>query len=79
MNFSSARNSLKSFAHLLGNTSAAKGKKIEDDEEDETMNHEDVPAEDKEPLFDAVDTVQDTLRIFADMVPHIEVQRCCHE
>ena len=48
MNFSSARNSLKSFAHLLGNTSAAKGKKIEDDEEDETMNHEDVPAEDKE-------------------------------
>jgi len=31
--------------------------------------------EDKEPLFDAVDTVQDTLRIFADMVPHIEVQK----
>ena len=30
--------------------------------------------EDKEPLFDAVDTVQDTLRIFADMVPHIEVK-----
>jgi argininosuccinate lyase len=30
--------------------------------------------EDKEPLFDAVDTVQDTLRIFTDMVPHIEVK-----
>ena len=30
--------------------------------------------EDKEPLFDAVDTVQDTLRIFADMVPHIDVK-----
>ena len=30
--------------------------------------------EDKEPLFDAVDTVQDTLRIFADMIPHIQVQ-----
>jgi argininosuccinate lyase len=27
--------------------------------------------EDKEPLFDSVDTVIDTLRIFADMVPHI--------
>ena len=31
--------------------------------------------EDKEPLFDAVDTVQDTLRIFADMIPHIMVQK----
>ena len=30
--------------------------------------------EDKEPLFDAVDTVQDTLRIFADMIPHIQVK-----
>jgi len=27
--------------------------------------------EDKEPLFDSVDTLIDTLRIFADMVPHI--------
>ncbi|WP_153109126.1 argininosuccinate lyase [Propionivibrio limicola] len=27
--------------------------------------------EDKEPLFDAVDTVSDTLRIFADMIPGI--------
>ena len=31
--------------------------------------------EDKEPLFDVVDTVQDTLRIFADMIPHIVVQK----
>ncbi len=30
--------------------------------------------EDKEPLFDAVDTVTDTLRIFADMVPGISVR-----
>jgi argininosuccinate lyase len=29
--------------------------------------------EDKEPLFDTVDTVLDTLRAFADMVPGIEV------
>ena len=28
--------------------------------------------EDKEPLFDSADTVLDTLRIFADMVPHIQ-------
>ena len=27
--------------------------------------------EDKEPLFDSADTLIDTLRIFADMVPHI--------
>jgi len=30
--------------------------------------------EDKEPLFDSADTLCDTLRIFADMVPHIEVK-----
>ncbi len=29
--------------------------------------------EDKEPLFDAVDTVKDSLRAFADMLPAIEV------
>ncbi len=28
--------------------------------------------EDKEPLFDAVDTVLDSLRAFADMVPHVQ-------
>ena len=31
--------------------------------------------EDKEPLFDSVDTTKDALRIFADMVPTIQVRR----
>ncbi|HVS26273.1 MAG TPA: argininosuccinate lyase [Burkholderiales bacterium] len=31
--------------------------------------------EDKEPLFDAVDTVTDSLRIFAEMLPAISVKR----
>ena len=31
--------------------------------------------EDKEPLFDAVDTVRDSLRAFADMVPHIRSRK----
>ncbi len=31
--------------------------------------------EDKEPLFDAIDTVRGSLRVFADMVPAIEVKR----
>ncbi len=31
--------------------------------------------EDKEPLFDTVDTVKDSLRAYADMVPAIEVKR----
>ncbi|MBK8767016.1 MAG: argininosuccinate lyase [Burkholderiaceae bacterium] len=30
--------------------------------------------EDKEPLFDTVDTLHETLRIFADMIPGIEVR-----
>ena len=30
--------------------------------------------EDKEPLFDSADTLRDTLCIFADMVPHIQVK-----
>ena len=30
--------------------------------------------EDKEPLFDSADTLRDTLRIFADMVPHIQIK-----
>ena len=30
--------------------------------------------EDKEPLFDSADTLIDTLRIFADMIPHIQVK-----
>ncbi len=31
--------------------------------------------EDKEPLFDAVDTVQGSLRAFADMMPHVQAKR----
>ncbi len=31
--------------------------------------------EDKEPLFDAVDTLTDTLRIYADMIPGISVNK----
>ncbi|WP_211825528.1 argininosuccinate lyase [Kistimonas asteriae] len=31
--------------------------------------------EDKEPLFDTVDTVRDSLRAFADMVPHIRSRK----
>ena len=31
--------------------------------------------EDKEPLFDAVDTVKGSLRVYADMIPHIAVKR----
>jgi argininosuccinate lyase len=31
--------------------------------------------EDKEPLFDAVDTVRDCLRAFADMIPAIESRK----
>ena len=36
--------------------------------------------EDKEPLFDAIDTARDTLTAFADMVPALEVDRArCRE
>jgi len=31
--------------------------------------------EDKEPLFDTVDTLKGSLRVFADMMPVVEVQR----
>ena len=31
--------------------------------------------EDKEPLFDTVDTLKDSLRAFADMVPHIQARK----
>jgi argininosuccinate lyase len=31
--------------------------------------------EDKEPLFDAVDTVNACLQVYAEMIPHIEVRR----
>ena len=35
--------------------------------------------EDKEPLFDTVDTLQDTLRIFCELVPGIEVKAAAME
>ena len=31
--------------------------------------------EDKEPLFDTVDTIRDSLRAFADMVPHLQAKK----
>ncbi|MEK9713010.1 MAG: argininosuccinate lyase [Thalassolituus sp.] len=31
--------------------------------------------EDKEPLFDTVDTLRDSLRAFADMVPHLQARK----
>src|SRR5690606_18481743 len=31
--------------------------------------------EDKEPLFDTVDTLRDSLRAFADMVPHLMARK----
>ena len=51
--------------HLIGLITLMKGQPLAYNKDNQ---------EDKEPLFDAVDTVQDTLRIFADMVPHIEVK-----
>ncbi|NOR41403.1 MAG: argininosuccinate lyase [Gammaproteobacteria bacterium] len=35
--------------------------------------------EDKEPLFDTVDTLQGSLRVFADMMPALEVNRAAME
>jgi len=31
--------------------------------------------EDKEPLFDTIDTVRDCLRAYADMMPHVSIRR----
>ncbi|GGY56180.1 argininosuccinate lyase [Bacterioplanes sanyensis] len=33
--------------------------------------------EDKEPLFDTVDTLRDSLRAFADMAPHLQAKKDC--
>lgn len=51
--------------HLMGLLTVMKGQPL-------AYNHDNQ--EDKEPLFDAVDTVKDTLRIFADMVGGIIVK-----
>lgn len=52
--------------HLVGLLMLMKGQPL-------AYNHDNQ--EDKEPLFDAIDTLRDTLRVFAEMVPGIEVQK----
>jgi len=50
--------------HLMGLLTLMKGQPLAYNKDNQ---------EDKEPLFDTVDTVQDTLRAFAEMVPGLEV------
>ncbi|MFM2208772.1 MAG: hypothetical protein RIQ96_415 [Pseudomonadota bacterium] len=50
--------------HLVGLITLMKGQPLAYNKDNQ---------EDKEPLFDTVDTLRDTLRIFADMVPGIAV------
>ncbi|RCS58366.1 argininosuccinate lyase [Parvibium lacunae] len=56
--------------HLLGLLTLMKGQPLAYNKDNQ---------EDKEPLFDTVDTVRDTLRIFADMIPGIQVQTAAME
>jgi argininosuccinate lyase len=51
--------------HLMGLITLMKGQPLAYNKDNQ---------EDKEPLFDTVDTVQDTLRIFADMMAGLEVR-----
>ena len=53
------------FGHLIGLLTLMKGQPLAYNKDNQ---------EDKEPLFDTVDTVSDTLRIFAEMVPGIAVK-----
>ena len=53
------------FGHLVGLLTLMKGQALAYNKDNQ---------EDKEPLFDTVDTLQDTLRIFADLVPGIRVR-----
>jgi len=53
------------FGHLMGLLTLMKGQPLAYNKDNQ---------EDKEPLFDTADTLQDTLRIFADMVPGIRVK-----
>jgi argininosuccinate lyase len=48
------------FGHLMGLLTLMKGQPLAYNKDNQ---------EDKEPLFDTVDTVRDTLAIFADLVP----------
>ena len=51
--------------HLVGLLTLMKGQPLAYNKDNQ---------EDKEPLFDTADTLRDTLRIFADMVPGIKVK-----
>jgi argininosuccinate lyase len=53
------------FGHLMGLLTLMKGQPLAYNKDNQ---------EDKEPLFDTADTLIDTLRIFADMVPGIRVK-----
>jgi argininosuccinate lyase len=53
------------YGHLMGLLTLMKGQPLAYNKDNQ---------EDKEPLFDTADTVVDTLRIFADMVPGIRVK-----
>ncbi|GAB2180083.1 argininosuccinate lyase [Denitratisoma sp. agr-D3] len=53
------------FGHLMGMLTLMKGQPLAYNKDNQ---------EDKEPLFDTADTIIDTLRIFADMVPGITVK-----
>jgi len=53
------------FGHLMGLLTLMKGQPLAYNKDNQ---------EDKEPLFDSVDTVSDTLRIFAELVPGISVR-----
>jgi argininosuccinate lyase len=53
------------FGHLMGLLTLMKGQPLAYNKDNQ---------EDKEPLFDTADTLADTLRIFADMMPGVEVK-----
>lgn len=54
------------FGHLIGLLTLMKGQPLAYNKDNQ---------EDKEPLFDTADTVEDSLRAFADMVPNLIVKR----
>jgi argininosuccinate lyase len=56
----------RAFGHLMALLTLMKGQPLAYNKDNQ---------EDKEPLFDAIDTVRGSLRAFADMVPAIEARR----
>lgn len=54
------------FGHLVGLLTLMKGQPLAYNKDNQ---------EDKEPLFDTLDTVRNSLRAFADMVPHLNPNR----